>query len=432
MGQIIIFLVVLLALLAVPVAAVLGILALGLDHFYMYGRLRAGLAEITWSKSSEFLFVAVPMFILLGEIILRSGVSQRMYSAVTKWISWLPGGLMHANIASSAIFAATSGSSVATAATVGTVAYPEIKKNDYNESLFLGSVAAGGTLGILIPPSIALVIYGLLTDTSVPELYLAGIVPGMVLAILFSLLIIFICSYRQDWGGKSIRSTWKDKWESLPDLLPPIFLFLGVVGSIYGGIATPTEAAAIGVIIAVGIAAYFKSLSISMLKEAFEATMRTTAMIMIIIFAALFLNFVLGILGITREIVSFINGVGLSPIFTIYIIVLVYVIMGMFMETVAMLLTTVPIVFPIVLPGLASAFILCLILCWNEYFLAALITSTDAKTMPVMVASQISSQSIKWWNMAAISLALCFPLILIAIFLERYIVKGMAAGAIKG
>ena len=349
MGQIIIFLVVLLALLAVPVAAVLGILALGLDHFYMYGRLRAGLAEITWSKSSEFLFVAVPMFILLGEIILRSGVSQRMYSAVTKWISWLPGGLMHANIASSAIFAATSGSSVATAATVGTVAYPEIKKNDYNESLFLGSVAAGGTLGILIPPSIALVIYGLLTDTSVPELYLAGIIPGMVLAILFSLLIIFICSYRQDWGGKSIRSTWKDKWESLPDLLPPIFLFLGVVGSIYGGIATPTEAAAIGVIIAVGIAAYFKSLSISMLKEAFEATMRTTAMIMIIIFAALFLNFVLGILGITREIVSFINGVGLSPIFTIYIIVLVYVIMGMFMETVAMLLTTVPIVFPIVL-----------------------------------------------------------------------------------
>ena len=349
MGQIIIFLVVLLALLAVPVAAVLGILALGLDHFYMYGRLRAGLAEITWSKSSEFLFVAVPMFILLGEIILRSGVSQRMYSAVTKWISWLPGGLMHANIASSAIFAATSGSSVATAATVGTVAYPEIKKNDYNESLFLGSVAAGGTLGILIPPSIALVIYGLLTDTSVPELYLAGIIPGMVLAILFSLLIIFICSYRQDWGGKSIRSTWKDKWESLPDLLPPIFLFLGVVGSIYGGIATPTEAAAIGVIIAVGIAAYFKSLSISMLKEAFEATMRTTAMIMIIIFAALFLNFVLGILGITREIVSFINGVGLSPVFTIYIIVLVYVIMGMFMETVAMLLTTVPIVFPIVL-----------------------------------------------------------------------------------
>ena len=349
MGQMIIFLVVLLALLAVPVAAVLGLLALGLDHFYMYGRLRAGLAEITWSKSSEFLFVAVPMFILLGEIILRSGVSQRMYAAVTKWISWLPGGLMHANIASSAIFAATSGSSVATAATVGTVAYPEIEKNNYSESLFLGSVAAGGTLGILIPPSIALVIYGLLTDTSVPELYLAGILPGMVLAILFSLLIVAICRYRLDWGGRRITSTFREKWESLPDLLPPIFLFLGVVGSIYTGVATPTEAAAIGVMISLGIAAYFKSLSISMLKEAFEATMRTTAMIMIIIFAALFLNFVLGVLGITREIVSFINGVGLSPIWTIYIIVLVYVIMGMFMETVAMLLTTVPIVFPIVL-----------------------------------------------------------------------------------
>lgn len=349
MGQISIFIVILLALLAVPIAAVLGLLALGLDHYFMFGRLRAGLAEITWSKSSEFLFVAVPMFILLGEIILRSGVSQRMYAAVTKWISWLPGGLMHANIASSAIFAATSGSSVATAATVGTVSYPEIEKNGYNESLFLGSVAAGGTLGILIPPSIALVLYGLLTDTSVPELYLAGIVPGMLLAILFSLLIIFICQSKSGWGGKRIRSSWREKWAVLPDLLPPILLFVGVVGSIYSGIATPTEAAAVGVIMSIGIAAYFKSLTISMLKEAFEATMRTTAMIMIIIFAALFLNFVLGVLGITREIVSFINSLGLTPILTIYIIVLVYVFMGMFMETVAMLLTTVPIVFPIVI-----------------------------------------------------------------------------------
>src|SRR6056300_1536320 len=341
MGQIAIIIVILLALLAVPIAAVLGLLALGLDHYFMFGRLRAGLAEITWSKSSEFLFVAVPMFILLGEIILRSGVSQRMYAAVTKWISWLPGGLMHANIASSAI--------VATAATVGTVSYPEIEKNGYNESLFLGSVAAGGTLGILIPQSIALVLYGLLTDTSVPELYLAGIVPGMLLAILFSLLIIFICQSKSGWGGKRIRASWREKWAVLPDLLPPILLFVGVVGSIYSEIATPTEAASVGVIMSIGIAAYFKSLTISMLKEAFEATMRTTAMIMIIIFAALFLNFVLGVLGITREIVSFINSLGLTPILTIYIIVLVYVLMGMFMETVAMLLTTVPIVFPIVI-----------------------------------------------------------------------------------
>ena len=349
MGQIIISLIVISALFAVPVAAVLGLAALGLDQLYMFGRLRAGLAEIIWSKSSEFLFVAVPMFILLGEIILRSGVSQRMYAAVTKWISWLPGGLMHANIASSAIFAATSGSSVATAATVGTVAYPEIEKNNYNESLFLGSVAAGGTLGILIPPSIALVIYGLLTDTSVPELYLAGILPGMLLAILFSILIMIICRYKKTWGGARIHSTWKEKLEALPDLLPPVFLFIGVIGSIYSGFATPTEAAAIGVMISIVIAAYFKSLTVSMLKDAFEATMRTTAMIMIIIFAAMFLNFVLGILGITREIVDFINSVGLSPVVTIYIIVFVYIIMGMFMETVAMLLTTVPIVFPIVL-----------------------------------------------------------------------------------
>lgn len=338
-----------LAVLAIPVAAVLGLLAFGLDQVMMGGRLRAGLAEIVWSKSTEFLFVAVPMFILLGEIILRAGVAQRMYGAVTKWISWLPGGLMHANIGSSAIFAATSGSSVATAATVGTVAYPEIRKYGYNEPIFLGSIAAGGTLGILIPPSVALVLYGLLTNTSVPELYLAGILPGIGLAVFFGFIIIALCLYKREWGGTRLHFTWKDRFSSLKDLLPPLILFLGVVGSIYAGLATPTEAAAVGVVFSIGIAAYFRTLSIELLRGAFEATMRTTAMIMIIIFAALFLNFVLSVLGVTRLIVNTIEGVGLTPVQTIYLIVIIYIVLGMFMESVALLLTTVPIVYPIVM-----------------------------------------------------------------------------------
>ena len=162
---------------SVPVAAVLGILSLSLDQMYMDGRLALAIGEFTWDKSKEFILVAIPMFILLGEIMLRAGIAQRMYNAVIQWLSWLPGGLMHANIGSCAIFAASSGSSVATAATVGTVAYPEMGKHNYHERLFLGSLAAGGTLGILIPPSINLIIYGLITDTSVPELYLAGIIP---------------------------------------------------------------------------------------------------------------------------------------------------------------------------------------------------------------------------------------------------------------
>ena len=338
-----------LVLSAVPVAAVLGILSFLLDEISMGGTLTAALAEIYWDKSKEFILVAVPMFILLGEIMLRAGIARRMYGAVIQWLSWLPGGLMHANIGSCTIFAASSGSSVATAATVGTVAYPEIQKRKYNESLFLGSLAAGGTLGILVPPSINLIIYGLLTDTSVPELYLAGIFPGLILSGLFMLTIIGACLYRPVWGGTKIETTWGQRIRSLPHLLPPILLFAAVVGSIYGGIATPTEAASIGVMMALIIAASFKTLNFRMLRDAFEGTMRTTAMIMLIVFAAIFLNFVLGFMGITQAMLNFIAALGLTPVQTIYLIVVFYLLLGMFMETLSMMLTTIPIVFPIIM-----------------------------------------------------------------------------------
>mgnify|MGYP001395317615 FL=1 len=306
-----------LVLAAVPVAAVLGILSFALDEIHMGGAIQAGIGEIVWDKSKEFILVAVPMFILLGEIMLRAGIARRMYGAVIEWLSWLPGGLMHANIGSCAIFAASSGSSVATAATVGTVAYPEIEARKYNESLFLGSLAAGGTIGILIPPSINLILYGLLTDTSVPELYLAGIIPGLILSGLFMAVIVFACLYRRQWGGTKVETTWKKRWSTLPHLLPPIALFCAVVGSIYGGVATPTEAASIGVVMALVIAALFKTLSFSMLRDAFEGTMRTTAMIMIIVFAAIFLNVVLGFMGVTQAMLNFIRDLGLTPVETI-------------------------------------------------------------------------------------------------------------------
>jgi C4-dicarboxylate transporter DctM subunit len=334
---------------AVPVAAVLGILSFVLDEIAMDGRLTLGIGEIVWDKSKEFILVAVPMFILLGEIMLRAGIARRMYGAVIQWLSWLPGGLMHANIGSCTIFAASSGSSVATAATVGTVAYPEIEKRKYNESLFLGSLAAGGTLGILVPPSINMILYGLLTDTSVPELYLAGIIPGIILALLFMGVIALACLYRKDWGGEKVQTSWSQRISTLPALLPPIVLFTAVVGSIYAGVATPTEAASIGVVMSLLIAAYFKSLNVKMLLEAFEGTMRTTAMIMIIVFAAIFLNFVLGFMGITQAMLNFIAELGLTPIQTILLIVVFYLILGMFMETLSMMLTTIPVVFPIVM-----------------------------------------------------------------------------------
>jgi tripartite ATP-independent transporter DctM subunit len=333
---------------AVPIAAVLGILSLTLDEMFMRGRRSLMLGDFVWEQSIEYILVAIPMFILLGEIMLRAGIALRMYNAVIQWLSWLPGGLMHANIGSSAIFAASSGSSVATAATVGTVAYPEIEKHSYNERLFLGSLAAGGTLGILIPPSINLIIYGLLTDSSVPELYLAGIFPGLMLAGLFMAVVLIACLFRPDWGGDKIETSWAQRIRVLPDLLPPVLLFIAVVGSIYAGIATPTEAASIGVVFALGIAAYNRALTIDMLKQAFEGTMRSSAMIMLIILAAVFLNFVLGFMGVTQAMLQAIEELGWTPMQTMIVIICFYILLGMFMETLSMMLTTIPVVFPIV------------------------------------------------------------------------------------
>ena len=335
-------------IIAVPIAAVLGMLSFGLDALYMDGRLRLAIGEFTWDKQKEFILVAIPMFILLGEIMLRAGIARRMYNAVAQWLSWLPGGLMHANIGSCAIFSATSGSSVATAATVGTVAYPEIEKRRYHEGFFLGSLAAGGTLGILIPPSINLIIYGLITDTSVPELYLAGILPGMALAGLFILIIVIACLIKPEWSGDHQHTSWTERIRVLPDLLPPILLFGVVVGSIYAGIATPTEAASVGVVFALILAAWNRSLSGQMLREAFEGTMRTTAMIMLIILAAVFLNFVLGFIGVTQALIQAVGDLGWTPLQTMIALVIFYLILGMFMETLSMLLTTVPVVFPLI------------------------------------------------------------------------------------
>ena len=180
--------------LAIPVAASMGVLGLMLGQFFAFLPVSRAAGEIAWTSSNEFLLVSLPLFILLGELLLRSGLAERMYGALAKWLSWLPGGLMHSNIAACALFAATSGSSVATAATVGTVALPQARRFGYNERLFLGTLAAGGTLGILIPPSINMIVYAVLTNTSVPKLYLAGIVPGTLLALSFMVIVLVALS----------------------------------------------------------------------------------------------------------------------------------------------------------------------------------------------------------------------------------------------
>ncbi len=334
--------------LSIPVAAVLGALGLVLDQIYSFLPLHRGIGEIGWVSSTDVILVAIPLFILLGEIMLRSGIAERMYAAATHWLSWLPGGLMHSNIGSCAMFAAISGSSVATAATIGTVAIGQIEKQGYNERFFLGTIAAGGTIGILIPPSINMIVYGVLTDTSIVQLYLAGFTPGFVLAGLFMVTIVVGCSFRSAWGGRKIETNWHNRIRSLPDLIPPVLIFVIVIGSIYAGLATPTESASLGVLAALGLVAWRRRLTWSMMRESVEGTMRSTAMIMAILLAAKFLNFVITAIGLTAKVNAMITGLGWSPMETLIAVILFYVVLGMFMETLSMMVATVPNIAPVI------------------------------------------------------------------------------------
>ena len=334
--------------LSIPVAAGLTLMALALDNFYSFLPLYLAMGETAWSTSTNFILFAIPLFVLLGEILLRSGIAERMYAAMTHWLSWLPGGLMHSNIGTCTLFAAVSGSSVATAATIGTVAIEQIEKYGYNERLYLGTIAAGGTLGILIPPSIPLIVYGALTNTSIPQLYIAGILPGLLLATMFMGTVILSCLVRPRWGGRPVPANWGARIQSLPDLVPPLLIFGVIIGSIYAGVATPTESAGLGVVAAFILAALRRRLSWRMLADTFEGTMRTTAMIMAILIAAYFVNFVITSVGLAGQVTNLITSMGMTTTVTIIIIAVFYLVLGMFMESLSMLVATVPVITPVV------------------------------------------------------------------------------------
>jgi C4-dicarboxylate transporter DctM subunit len=334
----------------VPVAAVLALTGYVLSEQYAFFPMTGAAGALAWNSSHEFILIAAPMFIMMGELMHRSGVSGNLFSALTPWFARLPGRLMHTNIAASAVFSATSGSSIATAATISTVAIPNMDEGGYNRPLFLGSIAAGGTLGILIPPSINMIIYAVLTDSSVADLYAAGMIPGIMLAGLFSVIILALVLWRPAWGGVPIASAglWRARLRGLPHLVPPLVLFGIVVGSIYAGLATPTEAAALGLIATLGLVALNRRLSLPMLLAAFEGTVRTTCMIMLIVIAAFFLNFVMVSIGLVAAITDAVLGLGWSPFWMLLAIIAFYLVLGCFMETLSMMIATTPIIVPVV------------------------------------------------------------------------------------
>jgi tripartite ATP-independent transporter DctM subunit len=340
----------LLALLAlsIPVGIVLFLLAFGIDAFFSPFPLIKGLGNLVWSTSNNATLIAIPFFVLLGEILVRSGLAARTYAALDRWVSWLPGGLVHANIATATMFSATSGSSVATAATVATVAMPQAEKLGYDPKLFSGAIAAGGTLGIMIPPSINLIVYGFLTQTSIPQLFLAGLIPGIALALGFVVITVIFCTIRPSLGGERRVFPLSQMLRALVQLIPIILLFTIIIGTIYKGWATPTEAAAVGVAGAIVIAMIFGTVSLSMFREAILGTVKITSMIMLVIIGASFLNFTLASAGMGRELQDFLTGLGLSPLAMILAVVLIYIVLGFFIETLSLMVVTIPIIVPLV------------------------------------------------------------------------------------
>lgn len=302
-----------------------------------------------WGATDSFVLLAVPLFVLLGELLVRGGATDRMYKALAAWLGVFPGGLLHTNIGASALFAAVSGSSVATAATIGTVALPTFRQRGYDERLVVGSIAAGATLGILIPPSVNMIIYGAMTNTSVGRLYAAGVVPGALLTLLFMAVVLAICLWRPAYAGTpEPRLPMGERIRLLAGLLPPIGIFVVVMGSIYAGWATPTESAAVGVVAAFVLSTLYGRFSIRMLHDCFVSTVAITAMIILIVAAAFYLNFVLGILGVPQALSRFVVSLDASPIAILWILLVFYLILGCFLETLSMMVGTIPIIFPIV------------------------------------------------------------------------------------
>jgi len=330
------------------VGAAIGVLGASLSSLYSSLPLMRGVGEMAWGTSSEFTLVAVPMFILMGEMLLRSGLAEKMFDALDKWVGHIPGGLMHTNIAASTLFAATSGSSVATAATVGTVSIPNMHKYGYRPALFLGSITAGGTLGILIPPSINMVLYGALSETSVSDLYLAGLIPGLLMAVLFSTLVFVVCVVNRKLAPRKPRASWGERLRALWALGPPLYLFMLVVGSIYLGWATPTEASALGVVGTFLYVVTTGKFSWDRLWTALEGTVRTTSMVMLIVISAYFLNFVMSTIGLTDIAVKAVGSLAWDPIYVMLAIVAVYLLLGCFVETLTLMVATTPIIVPIV------------------------------------------------------------------------------------
>jgi C4-dicarboxylate transporter, DctM subunit len=306
--------------------------------------------SVAWSNASSFSFVAVPLFVFMSAILLRSGIGQSLYTAVARWVGFLPGGLAVASVFACAIFSAVSGSSVATAATISMIAIPEMERRGYHRPLVYGSLAAGGTLGILIPPSVPMIIYGVMTETSVGQLYMAGIVPGVLLSVIFAAYIVLYAMLYPDRAPQSSadRVPLGEKLRSLAEVAPIAILIVVVLGSMYFGIVTATEAAGVGVVMSLLLALVLGRFTRRGLVRAFHETVRTTSMIMLIIIFASIFSHVIALLGAPKALFALVQNLRLSPAMVFALIFLCLIVIAYALEELSVMIIMLPILFPLV------------------------------------------------------------------------------------
>lgn len=335
------------AISGLPIGLGLALTGMAILHFVVGGATDLAVNTI-WNVFTDFTLSAVPLFIFMGEILLVSGVSGRLYAAISPLFMRIPGKLLHTNIAVSALFGSVSGASTSTAAAIGSVAYPELEKRGYNPSVVVGTLAAGGTLGLLIPPSLALLIYGATQQVSIGQLFLAGLLPGLMLAVMMMLYIGFIES-----RGQGVVPTGEERvglGTALLKLLPiwPVgFLIFAVLGTIYLGLATPTEAAGLGVMAAIILGFTWGGLTFQSLWGAFVDSVQVFVAIGTVMLGALVLSQAISILGLPLEVMSWIESMNLTPLSVLLAVSIFYLVLGCFFDGISLMLMTLPIVFPV-------------------------------------------------------------------------------------
>jgi len=307
------------------------------------------LSNILWNNTSGSTMMALPLFILMGEILFRSKISENLFKGLSPWMNYLPGRLIHVNIVACSLFAAVSGSSAATTATVGKITLPELEKRNYSKSLFIGSLAGAGTLGFLIPPSMVMLVYGIVAEVSIGKLFIAGIIPGIMLATAFSGFTAVRCMINPELAPMGDANySWHDRISTLPLLLPVIFLIVMVLGSIYAGWATPTEAASVGVVGSLFFALISRSIDRDTFWEAVMGSVKTSAMIMLIVVGASFLSVAVGYLGIPSKLTQYIGGLALSKYQLIFILSIMYLILGTLLDGFSMIVMSLPLALPLI------------------------------------------------------------------------------------